>query len=165
MSFFGSFSIRINTSLPKGEVTMTRKQLVGTWKLVSAEVQCADGQVIYVYGENPRGMIIYDSRGNVSVNLMRSDRDFFSVADKTRSTLQEAKSAIETYEAYFGTYEVDEENRIVVHHVEGSLLPNWTGSDQVRFFKFSNDCLILSTAEIPYAGTVAVGKLVWKWAA
>jgi hypothetical protein len=96
---------------------------------------------------------------------MRSNRPAFAVEDKTQCIPEEAKSAIETYEAYFGTYEVDEVQGTVTHHVEGSLLPNWTGSDQVRFYKFSNDCLILSTAEIPYSGTTVIGKLVWKRAA
>lgn len=151
--------------LSKERKVQILRQIVGTWKLVSAEAKCADGQVIYVYGENPRGMIIYDSVGNVSVNFMQSNRESFSVADKARSTPQEAKHAIETYEAYFGTFEVDEEKGMVIHHVDGSLLPNWTGSDQVRFYQLSNDCLILSTAEIPYSGTTIVGKLVWKRAA
>ena len=140
-------------------------KIVGTWKLVSAETRSADGQVRHVYGENPRGMIMYDVAGNVSVNLMGFGRDSFSAADKAKSTPQEAKLAIQTYEAYFGTYEVDEEKGTVVHHVEGSLLPNWTGSDQVRFCEFSDDQLILSTAEIPYGGMTVVGKLVWKRAA
>lgn len=141
---------------------MTKKQFIGTWKLVSAEARSAEGQVIRIYGENPRGVIMYDAAGNVSVNLMRSDRPAFSVADKAKSTLEEAKSAIETYEAYFGAYEVDEAQGMVIHHVEGSLLPNWTESDQIRFYEFSNGHLTLSTAEIPYSGTTVVGELVWK---
>jgi len=141
---------------------MSKKQFVGTWKLVSAEAQRADGKVLSIYGERPRGVIMYDAVGNVSVNLMRSDRPTFSVADKAKSTLEEAKSAIETYEAYFGTYEVDEAQGRVIHHAEGSLLPNWTGSEQIRFYEFSNDHLILSTSEVPYSGTTVMGKLVWK---
>jgi hypothetical protein len=144
---------------------MTAEKFVGTWKLVSEEARSAKGQIFHVYGENPRGMIMYDAAGNVSVNLMRFDRNSFSTADKARSTPQEAKSAVETYEAYFGTYSVDKEKGTVVHHVEGSLFPNWTGTDQIRFYEFSDDYLILKTAEIPYGGTTLVGKLVWKRAA
>jgi len=93
---------------------------------------------------------------------MRSGRTAFAVADKARSTSAEAKSALDTYEAYFGTYEVDEARGTVTHHVEGSLLPNWTGSDQLRCYELSDDFLILSTAEIPYSGTTLVGRLTWK---
>jgi hypothetical protein len=57
---------------------------------------------------------------------------------------------------------VDEAGQVVVHHVTGSLLPNWTGSDQVRFYQFEGDRLTLSTAEIPYGGTQLVGVLVWE---
>lgn len=141
---------------------MARPRLAGTWKLVSAEARQADGTVNRIYGEKPCGVIIYDTAGNVSVNLMRSDRPTFSVADKALSTPEEAKSALETYEAYFGTYEVDTTQHRVIHHVEGSLLPNWTGSDQIRFYELSDDRLILSTAEIPYGGTTVVGRLAWE---
>lgn len=141
---------------------MTEKRFVGTWRLVSAEARLANGKVSHVYGDDPPGLIIYDAAGKVSVNFMRSGRSAFSVADKAKCTPDEAKSAIETYEAYFGTYEVDEAKGSVTHHVKGSLLPNWTGSDQLRFYEFSDDLLILSTAEIPYSGTTLVGRLTWK---
>jgi hypothetical protein len=144
---------------------VTGKQLVGTWALVSAEARRSDGTMVRLYGEHPQGLIMYDAMGNMSVNLMRSDRSPFSVPDKAKSTLEEAKAAIETYEAYFGTYEVDEGRGVVIHRVEGSLLPNWTGSDQLRFYELLDDSLILSTAEIPYSGTTVVGKLTWKRAA
>jgi hypothetical protein len=141
---------------------MSKERFVGTWSLVSAEARLANGKVAHVYGDDPPGLIIYDSAGNVSVNFMRSDRPAFSVADKAKCAPEEAKSAIETYEAYFGTYEVDEARGTVTHHVRGSLLPNWTGSDQLRFYEFSDDLLILSTAEIPYSGTTLIGRLTWK---
>jgi len=144
---------------------MAKNGLVGTWKLVSAKTKCSDGQVMLPYGEYPRGVIMYDEAGNVSVNIMRSDRPRFSIPDKAKCTPQEAQAAIESYEAYFGSYEVEEDKQVVIHHVEGSLLANWTGTDQIRFYELSQNQLVLSTAEILYAGTTVVGKLVWKRAA
>jgi hypothetical protein len=114
--------LKSRPSIRQGDPTM-RKQLVGTWKLVSAEACQSNGNVIRVYGENPRGVIMYDAAGNVSVNLMRTDRPAFCAADKAKST---------------------------------------SGSDQLRFYEFSDDHLILSTAEIPYGGATVVGRLIWK---
>jgi Lipocalin-like domain len=37
--------------------------------------------------------------------------------------------------AYFGTYTVEDNRRIVTHHVEGSLSPDFTDTDQSRPFK------------------------------
>lgn len=45
--------------------------------------------------------------------------------------------------AYFGTYTVDVANGTVTHHVEGSLRPDYTGTDQVRPFRIVGDRLII----------------------
>ena len=115
-----------------------------------------------MYGDKPRGVIVYDAAGCVSVNLMRSDRPTFSVSDKSKGTSEEARSALESYEAYFGAYQVDEAAATVTHHVEGSLFPNWTGSKQVRFYEFKDDYLILSTPAMEYGGSTVVGRLTWR---
>ena len=47
--------------------------------------------------------------------------------------------------AYWGKVTVDEEKKIVIHHVEGSpLMPGWVGGDKVRFYEFEGDLLRLS---------------------
>ena len=46
-----------------------------------------------------------------------------------------------SYFAYFGTYTVDAEKRVVTHHVEGSLAPDFTGTDQPRPFKLEGHWL------------------------
>jgi hypothetical protein len=45
--------------------------------------------------------------------------------------------------AYFGAYIVDVANGTVTHHVEGSLRPDDTGTDQVRPFRVVGDRLII----------------------
>jgi hypothetical protein len=139
-----------------------KTQFIGTWKLLSAEARLADGTVIYPFGRSPLGRLSYDAAGFMSAQLNNGERPSFAIADKARGTPQEAQAAIETYESYYGTYEVNEAGQVVVHHVTGSLLPNWTGTDQVRFYQFEGDRLTLSTAEIPYSGTRLVGVLVWE---
>jgi hypothetical protein len=139
-----------------------KTQFIGTWKLVSAEARLADGRVIYPYGRFPLGRLSYDEAGFMSAQLTHSERPLFAVADKAKGTPPEVQAAMETYESYYGTYEVEEAGQVVVHHVSGSLLPNWTGSDQVRFYQSEGDRLTLSTAEIAYGGTQLVGVLVWQ---
>jgi hypothetical protein len=48
-------------------------------------------------------------------------------------------AAFQGYLGYFGAYTVDAQKRTVVHHVAGSSLPNWIGSEQVRHYGFSSD--------------------------
>jgi Lipocalin-like domain len=47
------------------------------------------------------------------------------------------------YLVYFGTYTVDEEDPSVTHHVEGSIVPSYTKTDQVRPYVLDGDRLEL----------------------
>jgi hypothetical protein len=58
-----------------------------------------------------------------------------------RPSPEHALAAYTAYEAYFGTYTVDAEKQVVVHHVEGSLAPDYTDTDQPRHFKLEGDRL------------------------
>ncbi len=51
--------------------------------------------------------------------------------------------AFDGYVAYFGTYRVDEHKSAVVHQVEGSLKPSYTGTDQPRPFRLNGDMLVI----------------------
>src|SRR5260370_1867969 len=54
---------------------------------------------------------------------------------------EHALAAYTAYVAYFGTYTVDAEKRMVTHHVEGSLAPDFTHTDQPRPFNLEGDRL------------------------
>lgn len=141
---------------------MNAIQFIGTWKLISCETRLASGEVSYPYGRNPQGVLMYDNAGHIAVQLMHPQRPTFGIPDKSQGTAEEIQAAINGYEGYFGTYEIDEEQKMVRHHVWGSLLPNWTGGHQVRFYAFNGDQLTLSTGEIPYNGTMLKGTLTWE---
>lgn len=141
---------------------MSREQFVGDWKLLTFETQLSDGKTIEPYGKSPVGRISYNADGRMSVQIMGEKRRPFTEADKAKGTPEEALAALRAYEAYFGTYDIDESTGEVIHHVEGSLLPNWTGSDQRRYYKFDGDKLILSSGEVPYNGMTVKGLITWK---
>jgi len=105
---------------------------------------------------------MYDANGHVSVHIMRPDRPAFASGDQLEGTPVEIKSAFEGFIAYYGAYEVNQEEGIVTHHVEGSLFPNWVGSAQRRFFEFSGNRLTISTPPIPMGGEKIVGLLIWE---
>ena len=127
---------------------------VGTWRLILCNAYRRNGQVVPIYGPEPEGRLFYDAAGNMSVHIMRSGRPNFHSAQKFRATDSEMRAAYQGYEAYFSTYEVDEERGVVNHHVAGGLFPNWTGTVQPRFFRFDGPGrLILSTEPIGAAPT------------
>jgi hypothetical protein len=145
-----------------GEEIMIREQLTGTWRLISWETRKVDGSISHPYGEQPVGQLMYDSAGNMSAAIMRTDRPKFSISDKFRGTSAEIQSAFEGFEAYFGTYKVNEEERSVSHHVEGGLLPNLAGATLKRFVELSDNRLTLSTPPISYGGETIVAVLMWE---
>ena len=135
------------------------ERFIGTWKLVSYENRSGN-QVTYPLGENPVGYIMYNAEGYMAVAIMAANRRRFSSTDIMAATTEEIVSACSTYSTYCGKYDVTEDK--VIHHVELSLYPNWIGEDQVRFYKFEGDKLILSTPPMIFSGKQQSGYLIWQ---
>ena len=138
-------------------------QFIGTWKIVSVEERRANGEVVEPrYGARPSGYIMYDATGHVAVQIMKPGRPRFASDDAAQATAAEAKSAFDGYGAYFGTYEVNEAEGYVVHHVEGSVFPNYVGSDQKRGFELSADQLILKPPPRQVGGEQHTTRVTWQ---
>jgi hypothetical protein len=134
------------------EKTVTQdEQLVGAWKFLSMKAKRPNGELIHPYGEDLYGMLVYTASGHMSFLGMRRGRPQFASDDPFEGTPEEMQAAFEEFDAYCGTYNVDEEKGTVTHHVEGSRLPGWVGTDQVRHFRLSGKRLIL-TASFPVKG-------------
>ena len=136
--------------------------IIGAWTLVSFKFRKADGKVIYPYGEEARGSIIYTQSGRYSAQLMRRDRPRFAIGDQMLGTPAEIEANYKGSISYFGTYEVDVENGFIIHRVESSIFPNMEGTDQKRFFELSENRLQLTTPPINLDGEKAVGVLLWE---
>jgi Lipocalin-like domain len=141
---------------------MAKNNFVGAWRLVTSEFKRSEGSTAYPYGKEAVGMLIYDEYAHMSAQIMNPDRPIFVSGDIRKGTAGEVKAAFDGYTAYFGTYEVDEEEGTVIPRLRGSHFPNWVGQDQKRFFEFSGNLLTLKTPPIQAAGTVATGILVWE---
>ncbi|MBT3312405.1 MAG: lipocalin-like domain-containing protein [Desulfobacterales bacterium] len=141
----------------------THELFIGTWTLVSSEFRTTeDGEVAYPLGENAKGLLTYDRCGYMSAHLMRSDRSVFNSDEHLKGTPQEIREAFEGYTAYYGKYKVDNVKGIVTHYVEGSLLPNWIGSEQERFFEINERNLTLKTHPMKLGKNDMVGVLLWE---
>ncbi len=142
---------------------MSKNPFVGVWRLVSIDAIRRNGSILPIYGKNPIGRLYYDEAGNMSVHFMRAGRPSFRCETKFRAKAHEMRAAYESYEAYFATYEVEEEKGLVHHRVLGGLFPNWTGSDQARYYRFNDNRLILSTEPIEAKpGERTIVTLVWE---
>jgi len=126
--------------------------IVGAWKLISLGIQREDGEVMYPFGKNAQGSLIYTKSGRFSAQVMRPDRPQFASGDQMRGTAKEIKANYEGFVSYYGPYEFDRIEGFVIHHVDGSLFPNWEGRPQKRFYKLSGNRLKLSTPPTLWGG-------------
>jgi hypothetical protein len=140
--------------------TQQQVSLIGTWRLTSVEARYEDSSVIYPWGPNARGFLIYTQDGYMSAMIMRADRPRFLVSDMLGGSIEEQAQAAQSYLSYGGTYEIQGDK--IIHHIEASLFPNWVGEDQVRFVdKLTKDQLMLRTQPYLTGGKIGTGYLVW----
>jgi Lipocalin-like domain len=140
-------------------------KFIGTWRLASVEARRPNGEVAPTptrLGTKTIGYLMYDATGHVAVQIMRPDRPKFAVNDIDKGTAEELKAAWEGYSAYFGTYEINEAEGFVVHHVEGSAFPNYVGSDQKRFYELSDDTLVLKPPQRQVGNEQLNMRITWQ---
>lgn len=118
-----------------------RKEIEGTWKLISAEDRKSpsDPWVPYTFGNPPSGYFIYDSTGHASIQIMTMPPQKLATPDTPDPA--EALAIFNSYIAYYGTWTVDEKNLTVF--VEGAWDPSQVGTSQARPYELSGDTLII----------------------
>ncbi len=143
-------------------MTETEK-FAGAWRLVSTEFREDDGTLgESPYGTESQGLLMYDTQGNMSAQLGQAHRAPFAIADRKAGSHEELRAAFESYQAYCGSYTVDESEQVVAHKVTLSLLPNWVGKEQRRHYQFTDGGLVLRTPPMAIGGKSLNGKLVWE---
>jgi len=124
--------------------------LIGAWRLVTVEDRQADGRVLYPYGEQALGFLIYHPDGYMSATVMSADRP--PLASRGRPfelSAEDARGVLQTMgSAYAGTYEFKDDST-VIHHVQAALIPNMIGSDEIRPFELKGDRLYVYTHRPP----------------
>ena len=138
------------------------EQIEGNWLLTDYLFVTSDGESHYPWGKNFAGQITYCADGTMSVQIMRSDRRPFAGADVMNGAPNETKEAFDGYVAYWGDHTVDAEERAVIHHLKGSLFPNWIGIDFKRFYRYEDGLLVLETAPLLFNQRTCVATLKWR---
>ena len=135
--------------------------LAGTWTLVAWRRVFEDGSETHPLGEDAKGLLVYTPDGRMSVMLAGANRPQIESDDPPLGGDAQARAdAYSTALAYYGTYEVTDD--AVVHHVEESLFPNWTGAEQKRAFDYDGKQLVLKTPPMPNpSGGTVVNELAW----
>ena len=144
------------------ENKFNKEQVIGIWTLVSYEVVDNMGNKTYPMGEDATGFIMYHPEGFMSAQMMTKGRPKYASGALHTGTQEEMANAAQGYLAYAGPYEVDEENKVVTHHMTVSMNPTWLGDSQPRYVKLDGDILEIASPPIVEDGKEQNTKLIWK---
>lgn len=138
---------------------MGKNPIAGAWRLVEFEIKTPEGEIIYPFGKECHGVFISDENGYTSVQVMQANRSKFTTDPPSPKEICDAFSS---YLAYYGRGVINEENKTVATHVEGSLNPDWIGTDQIRNYKFEGDRLVLTIPEMEVGDLKFTGAFSWE---
>ena len=137
-----------------------KEQLIGTWTLASSDQVRLDGSKLKQFGDNPTGINVFDANGRVFVLIASADNSKIASNDPSKKNPEEVGGLIPESIAYYGTYTVNEEEKVIILHLEASTFPNLVGTDQKRIITS------LTANELRYSNPAAMPGVqvhqVWK---
>jgi len=134
----------------------------GTWWLISREDYNKDGQkrIDPVLGADPIAILVY-AKKHFAAQFMKRDRSMESIIQATTAG-QNNTAAIGGYDAYFGTYEIDEKTSMVAHTLTGSINPANIGMTVYRNLHVEDDKLTIQLDTTTQEGEPVTRTLTWK---
>ena len=151
-------SCHTTTNKPGAE---SENKLAGSWKFIADQLLDSADHLIK-QDTAVTGLLIYTPDGKVSVQFLWKGTRVPVLNDTLMSkdgksnglglgfntwNIEQARTMIDTYDAYFGEYEVDWTAGTVTHTVKGSLRPEKEGTIHRRIFQLKGDSLFLRSAD------------------
>lgn len=136
--------------------------LPGTWRLLSRIDVTATGErrPEPSLGEDPEALLIYDRSGHFAAQFMRRDRSVVvpdaAVAGPNNSRAQGG------YDAYFGTYVIDDATSHVTQTLIGALSRESVGMVLTRQMDVAGDSLTIRLETKSADGTPVTRTLTWE---
>ena len=117
-----------------------REQLVGAWAHVSCTIQAFP----WCLGPHD-GIAILDASGHYAIVNTARGRPKFSEPARRRDaySAEEYKAATMGLQAQFGTWSVNEADKTITLHIDGTLFPNVEGTDGKQTVSVSGDEITL----------------------
>jgi hypothetical protein len=134
-----------------------RDKVVGLWQLVSVLYEDVQTKERWpVLGEHPHGRQIATADGRWLALVTGEGRPI-------PKTDEDRAKALRTMIAYTGRYTVDAEK--IVTKVEAAWNEAWVGTEQVRFYRFDGDRLLIESPPQPHPnldGRMVKIIVVWE---
>lgn len=136
------------------------QSFVGTWKLLSCKHRRDDGTVEFPFGRRPKGRLIYTAIGQMIVLITDPARPAARSPQFFEATTNELAAAAQGCVAYSGQWVIRDGE--VIHAIDQSLFPNWSGNRLVRIYKINRKRLTLGTAPFLINKLKYTAELEWE---
>jgi hypothetical protein len=153
----------MKTPKPAAPPTLSAR-LIGTWELLTREDRTAAGElrVDPALGANPIALLFFDSHGHFAAQFMKRDRGSVAPEVTSVNTAPNNSRARGGYDAYFGTYQVDETHGTVTTTLTGALSPENVGQTFTRTMSVVGDDLTIRLETASASGEPIGRTLRWK---
>lgn len=141
-SLFGSILLAAWLSIipnANAQQKFLKDQIVGTWSLVSYTNTAPDGSVRYLLGEKPKGTVVYDASGRYIFLFVTASRPKWRSSNRLEASNEEIKSAAMGVITQFGTWSINETDKIMTRRIEAALIPNNEGNEAKFTISLSSD--------------------------
>jgi hypothetical protein len=147
---------------------LTRQDLIGSWRLLRIDYTGPKGALDDpFYHSGSTGLLTYDASGSMSVQIAAATRPALSIP-ATRplgaAPVLDARAkaaAIDSYYAYFGTWDLDSDHSLVTHHVSKALIPVEDGMSYAQNVTLEGDTLTFTNRNKMPDG-VYVRTKIWQ---
>jgi hypothetical protein len=135
--------------------------LPGTWRLISRIDVDASGErrPDPALGQDPIALLIYDRSGHFAAQFMRRDRSV-EVPDGPSGAKNNSR-AQGGYDAYFGTFTIDDEAGTVTQTLLGALSNEHVGAVLTRAMDVQGDRLAIRLETTAGDGATVTRTLTW----
>lgn len=127
--------------------------IVGIWKLKSREDVDDAGQIHVdpFLGRDPLGILCFGP-SHFAAQFMKRDRSRQENVP-ARAQAKNNTAGVNGYDAYFGSYHVDENSGTISTYIEGSISPDNIGQTYVRAARVVDDQLFIQLKTTAVDGT------------
>jgi hypothetical protein len=147
--------------------TSLAERLLGTWWLIDRIDRAADGSLRSEpsLGSDPLAMLTYTSN-RFAAQFMRRNRgvatgDVLAGPGAAPSATQNNTSAVDGYDAYFGTYRILDSG-VVLHKLDAALSAANIGMEVQRTLTVTDDELTIQLETTTQAGEKVTRTLRWS---
>jgi hypothetical protein len=142
------------------------ENLIGTWQLISRIDRTMTGErrPEPLLGDEPIALLYYDRSGHFAAQFMKRDRSAAAANDSGPANLAGSNNsrARGGYDAYFGTYTVDNALGTVTQRLLGALSPENVGQMLTRAMTVQGSALTIALETTTAAGEPVIRTLTWQ---